>query len=180
MMPLSLLILLLVPLAFTQAGQNGDVSLTGATQVSQEDSTTEATRPATRRRVVAKKKGEISFDDLLFTIAKEAQFAVEMIPADVSRYNNTIVTIRGYILPASVLRDKGNKQFVLVRDNQECCFGPKAAIYDCIMIKMVDGKTADFSTRPIAVTGKFRVTTEYQLEDGQYIAIYEILANKVK
>ena len=38
------------------------------------------------------------------------------------------VRIRGYILPS--FQQAGLTQFVLVRDNQECCFGPGAALHD--------------------------------------------------
>ena len=46
-------------------------------------------------------------------------------------------------------------KFVLVRDNQECCFGQGAALYDCILVDMKQGKTAEYSIRPVAA-GDFR------------------------
>ena len=42
---------------------------------------------------------------------------------------------------------------VLVRDNLECCFGPGAALYDCVMVRMNPGKTTNFSIRPVTVEG---------------------------
>ncbi len=100
-------------------------------------------------------KGEINFDDLKFDIEKDAPFDVAMWTARLKRLNGKTVRLRGYILPSSVYHDKGFNQFVLVRDNQECCFGPGAALYDCVMVEMVPGKTADFTVRPVTVEGKF-------------------------
>jgi len=61
---------------------------------------------------------------------------------------------------------------VLVRDNQECCFGPGAALYDCILVEMKKGNTADFTIRPIAVEGTFNVR-EFNI-DGRDLAIYQM------
>jgi hypothetical protein len=89
------------------------------------------------------------------------------------------IRIRGWILPASVFKQSGIEEFVLVRDNQECCFGPGAALYDCIMIKMEKGKTANYTTRPVAVKGKFEVE-ELKFPDGKHYAIYKMTATEVK
>jgi hypothetical protein len=80
-----------------------------------------------------------------------------------------------------VFQQSGIKQFVLVRDNQECCFGPGAAIYDCILVEMEKGTTANFSTRPVAVKGRFEIDTEsYRFPDGSLMAIYKMVASEVK
>lgn len=132
------------------------------------------------RRVPPKRKGEISFDTILFEMDKEADYDPSMVTPEIKALENKEVTIRGFILPASVFQQVGIKQFVLVRDNQECCFGPGAALYDCIMIKMTDNNTATFSTRPVAVKGKFHLTEKYKYPDGKYLAIYEMEATEVK
>ncbi|MEX2560015.1 MAG: DUF3299 domain-containing protein, partial [Pirellulales bacterium] len=85
------------------------------------------------------------------------------------------VRIRGYILPQTVFTQTGITQFVLVRDNMECCFGPGAMLYDCIVIMMNPGKSTDFSARPIAVEGTFSV--DEIVRDGQHLAIYRIDAD---
>ena len=73
------------------------------------------------------------------------------------------------------------KQFVLVRDNQECCFGPGAAIYDCVWVEMAPGKTTNFATRVVTVKGKFEIDTEsYQYPEGGYYAIYRMTAEEAK
>ncbi len=47
--------------------------------------------------------------------------------------NKKNVRVRGFILPS--FQQSGITQFVLVRDNQECCFGPGAALHDCVVVR---------------------------------------------
>jgi hypothetical protein len=70
-------------------------------------------------------------------------------------------------------------QFVLVRDNMQCCFGPGAALYDCIVVQMDDGQTTDFTTRPVAVEGVFSIQ-EIAGPEGKCLAIYHMQADKVQ
>ncbi len=76
---------------------------------------------------------------LSLTIEKGAPFERSMLTKEIEELNKKTIRIRGWILPASVFKQTGIEEFVLVRDNQECCFGPGAAIYDCIMVKMERG-----------------------------------------
>ena len=92
-------------------------------------------------------------DDLKFEMERGGKFEKKMMPEKIVDLNKKTMRIRGYILPTSVFQQSGIKQFVLVRDNQECCFGPGAMLYDCIIIEMDGNKTIDFSTRPISVRG---------------------------
>jgi hypothetical protein len=130
-------------------------------------------------RTTARAKGDLTFDDLKFDIEKGAPFERSMLPKEIEVLNKKTIRIRGWILPASVFKQSGIDEFVLVRDNQECCFGPGAALYDCIMIKMEKGKTANYTTRPVAVKGKFEVE-ELKFPDGKHYAIYKMTATDVK
>jgi hypothetical protein len=49
------------------------------------------------------------------------------------------ISIKGWIHPLSVFTQTGIKSFILVRDDKECCFGPGAALHDCISVKMNPG-----------------------------------------
>ncbi len=134
-----------------------------------------------KAREAARKNGEITFDDLKFEIEKGADFKPEMLTKEIKELDKKIVKLRGFILPTSVFQQAGIKQFVLVRDNQECCFGPGAAIYDCVIIEMAPGKTTNFATRVVTVKGKFEMdTATYQYPDGGYYAIYRMTAEEVK
>ena len=133
-----------------------------------------------KSRETAKAKGDLTFDDIKFDIEKGGKFSREMLTEDIEELNKKTVRIRGYILPASVFKQSGIEEFVLVRDNMECCFGPGAALYDCIIVQMEKGKTADFTTRPVTVRGKFEIK-EFKYPDGdEHYAIYQMTATEAK
>jgi hypothetical protein len=133
-----------------------------------------------KSRETAKLKGDLTFDDIKFGIEKGEAFDRKMLTPGIEELNKKTVRIRGYILPASVFQQAGIEEFVLVRDNMECCFGPGAALYDCIIVQMEKGKTAEFTTRPVAVRGRFEIK-EYKYPDSEeHYAIYRMTAVEVK
>jgi hypothetical protein len=118
-----------------------------------------------------------TFDDLRFDIQPGDPFKRAMLPPAIESMAGQRIRIRGYMLPAA--QQRGIKTFVLVRDNQECCFGPGAALYDCILVEMVPGKTTEFSIWPIAVEGTFGIN-EVVGPDGNHLAIYRIEGESVQ
>ncbi|WP_197529652.1 DUF3299 domain-containing protein [Botrimarina mediterranea] len=118
-----------------------------------------------------------TFDDIKFDIEPDAPFDRSMLTEEVRQLDGERIRIRGYILPTS--QASGIKNFVLVRDNQECCFGPGAALYDCILVTMQGDKSAEFSVRPVAVEGKFKVE-EFYGPDDKPLAIYRLDGEAVK
>ncbi|MDZ4852909.1 MAG: DUF3299 domain-containing protein [Pirellulaceae bacterium] len=135
-----------------------------------------------RARELAKLRGEITFDDLKFDIEKDGIFEDSMLTDSIRALHEKKVRIRGFMLPSSVFQTKGIKNFVLVRDNKECCFGPGAAIYDCIMVEMAPGKTTDYQDlRVMTVSGVLSIDTEsYQFPDGGHYAIFKLIATEAK
>lgn len=128
-------------------------------------------------RLAARRRGEYTFDDLKFDIEKDAKFERKALTKEIESFNKKTMRIRGYMFPT--YQQSGIQEFVLVRDNMECCFGPGAAIFDCIRVKMAKGKTAKYSVRPVAVKGTFEIE-EFRLPDGYLAAIYKITATEVK
>ena len=120
---------------------------------------------------------EISFDDIVFTMNDGTAFSQALLPEGVVSLKGQRIRIRGYILPS--FQQTGLTQFVLVRDNMECCFGPGAALYDCIVVKMAPGRTADFSIRPVAVTGIFGIK-ELKGPNGNHLAVYALTGDSVQ
>ena len=120
---------------------------------------------------------EITFDDIKLEMEKGSPFTRDLLPKRVTTLAGTTIRIRGYILPS--FQQTGLTQFVLVRDNQECCFGPGAALHDCVVVRMRPGKTADFSIRPVAVAGRFKID-ELLGPDGSHLAIYALDGDEVK
>jgi hypothetical protein len=100
-----------------------------------------------------------------------------MIGPAIERLAGLRIRIRGYILPTA--QKRGIKQFVLVRDNQECCFGPGAALYDCVLVYMQPGRTAEFSIRPVTVEGTFAIETYYDLDNNPR-AVYRLDGGAVR
>lgn len=131
-------------------------------------------------RQTAKSKGDLTFDDLKFEMEKGTKFEREMLTKEIEALHKKEIRIRGYILPATLFKQTGIENFVLVRDNMECCFGPGAALYDCIIVDMEKGKTIDFTTRPVAVRGKFEIKVFTYPESDEVYAIYRMTASEVK
>ncbi|WP_146391766.1 DUF3299 domain-containing protein [Allorhodopirellula solitaria] len=132
-------------------------------------------------------KGDITFDDLKFDIEKDEAFDPEKLTDTLKFLNGRTVKLSGYILPSTLFKETDINEFVLVRDNQECCFGPGAALFDCVMIEMVGDKTTDFVTRPVTVKGKFVYDpTKYQYPPGvgpkgaSHFAVFRIEGLQVK
>lgn len=120
---------------------------------------------------------DLTFDDIKLNMKKGEPFQRSMLTDKIEKLHGTVVRIRGYILPS--FQQKGITQFVLVRDNMECCFGPGAAIYDCILVEMVTGKSTSYTVRPVAVQGKFEIS-EFKGPDGKHLAIYKLTGDEVK
>lgn len=129
----------------------------------------------------AQTKGEgkvqdLTFDDIKFDMTKGDPFERSLLTKKIEELNGQKIRIRGFMLPS--YQQKGITQFVLVRDNMECCFGPGAALCDCIMVDM-KGSTATFTVRPISVEGVFKIQ-EFLDPDGNVLAIFHMDATKVK
>jgi hypothetical protein len=120
---------------------------------------------------------DISFDTIKFDMQKDAPFQRAMITPAIEKIGDSKIRIRGYILPS--FQQTGLTQFVLVRDNMQCCFGPGAALYDCIVVQMNEGKTTDFTIQPVAVEGVFSIQ-EIAGPEGKCLAIYHMQADKVQ
>ncbi|GIW98405.1 MAG: hypothetical protein KatS3mg111_1738 [Pirellulaceae bacterium] len=131
-------------------------------------------------RASAFAKGIITFDDLKFDIEKGGKFDRKMLTPKIESLHKKNVELKGYMLPTSVFKQTGIEEFVLVRDNMECCFGPGAALYDCVIVQMEPGKTATFTTRPVTVKGKFEIKEFKYPDSDEHYAIYRIIASEVR
>jgi hypothetical protein len=121
---------------------------------------------------------ETTFDDLKFEMTKTELFDRAMLTPKVNALMGKKIRVRGYIFPT--LRKTGLNRIVLVRDNMGCCFGPGAALFDCILVTMAPGKTAEYSIRPVAVEGTIRLEELPGGPDGRPLAIYQMVGDKVE
>lgn len=120
---------------------------------------------------------DISFDDIKFEMLKGEPFRRSMITSKIEALDGRPVRIRGFILPS--FQQSGLTQFVLVRDNLSCCFGPGAALYDCIVVDMQPGKSTDYNIAPVTVEGTFSIR-ELLDSDGKALAIYHLDGEAVR
>ncbi|TVP98684.1 MAG: DUF3299 domain-containing protein [Planctomycetaceae bacterium] len=153
----------------------------GSGQVSDSE-VVDATRAAADKaaRATARARGEITFDDLKFDIEPDAPYDGSMLTDDIRELDGKVVKLRGYILPSTLFRETNIDEFVLVRDNQECCFGPGAALFDCVVVNLVGGVRTDFTTRPVTVTGKFQLKEYKYPDDSGHFAIFNLQGTAVK
>lgn len=120
---------------------------------------------------------DVSFDDIKFEMEVGGDFDRSMLTEDINDLVGKKIRIRGYIRPS--FQQDGIRQFILVRDNQECCFGPGAALYDCVLVRMDKGKSTSYTIRPVAVEGTF-IVKEFEGPDGKLWAIYRMVATLVE
>ncbi|MBI1903452.1 MAG: DUF3299 domain-containing protein [Planctomycetia bacterium] len=118
---------------------------------------------------------EISFDNIKLAMNKEEPFRRELITPEIEALDGKKVRIRGWINPNSPGAYRPQiSNFVFVRDNMECCFGPGAAVYDCIMVELRPGVSTSFTTLPIAVEGTFRIDVWKDEFTDTVMAIYHL------
>jgi hypothetical protein len=120
---------------------------------------------------------DITFDNIKFPMEKGSKFERSLLTESIEQLDGTTIRIRGFILPS--FKQRGLTQFVLVRDDKECCFGPGAALFDCVIVEMEPGKSTDFSVRPVAVEGVFSIR-ELIGPDGNHLAIYYLVGRSVR
>ncbi len=77
------------------------------------------------------------------------------VPATALALDGRDVLIKGYMYPGS--RQRGIVQFLLVRDQGDCCFGGNPKITDRVLVQLADLKGIEFSPRLRKVAGRFRV-----------------------
>jgi hypothetical protein len=128
--------------------------------------------PASQNAAAPGRPVDKTFDDIKFDIQKGESFERTMLGADVKQLFNKPIRIRGYIFPT--FRSKGIKEFVLVRDNQECCFGPGAALYDCIRVTLEQGTSIAYTRAPVAVEGVFRLDEKFVDPDRTVGAVFHL------
>lgn len=79
------------------------------------------------------------------------------VPPDVTELDGRQVFIKGYIRPSS--QQYQLDSFLLVRDNNQCCFGDLSQVkyYDQIQVRLVPPLRADYSSKIFRVAGILKV-----------------------
>ena len=92
------------------------------------------------------------------------------VPPDVAALDGTQIRLSGYMLPA--FQTDQIKQFTLVSDVYECCFGQPPGVEHMINVVLPEGKAVPFTYGEIQVTGTLWITEERR--DGYVINLFTI------
>lgn len=66
---------------------------------------------------------------------------------------------------------EGLKEFVLVKDTGDCCFGKQPKLSDMIVVHMKDGQTVNYREQQlVSVAGVFRIAGVHQA--GDIVGLY--------
>lgn len=104
-----------------------------------------------------------------------------IVPPDVSSLEGKNVFIKGYIRPDSITVPRGIDEFLLVRDNNQCCFGDLSTIkyYDQILVKMTGDRRVDFSRGVFSIGGVLHIEPQYA-RPGSPKTVFTLTADYAK
>jgi hypothetical protein len=117
----------------------------------------------------------VSYDDIdllrVLNMEPVPLNAEEYLPPWLKALNGEKVVLRGWMFPP--LMTEGLPAFLFVRDNQICCFGREAKVYDKVRVTMKEGTTTDYIFgRSFDVIGTFHIEAEER--DGELYFLYSI------
>lgn len=82
----------------------------------------------------------------------------QIVPPSAQELDGKKVFIKGYVYQPSGGQMTGLKEFVLVRDKGQCCFGGNPKLTDMILVKLRGSLTAEFNMRVVKLAGDFHVS----------------------
>lgn len=93
------------------------------------------------------------------------------VPDEVQALDGQRVFIKGYIYQTGKMR--GLDSFLLVKDNQDCCFGASPAIQDRIGVLMPEGKSIDYCAGKVAVAGTFKINPKFTGQELEPLYVFD-------
>ncbi len=102
----------------------------------------------------------ISFESL--RPSEQQERAGKLVPPEIMALNGKRVFIKGYIRPGSSPVRSGIDRFLLVRDNNQCCFGDlsKVKFYDQMVVQIKSSHRVDDSLRILRMGGILEINPE--------------------
>ena len=103
------------------------------------------------------------------------------VPKKVQALDGKRVFIKGYMRADSTPVRHNVRRFLLVRDNNQCCFGDMSNLkyYDQVLVEFEDNLTTDYSTGLFRIAGTLYLHPE-NLKDGMNAPVYTLKADYVK
>jgi hypothetical protein len=78
-----------------------------------------------------------------------------LIPESAVKMHGRDVLLKGYMYPGK--QQRGIRQFLLVRDQGDCCFGGNPKITDRVLVQMADKQTIEYTPRLRKIAGRFSI-----------------------
>ena len=78
-----------------------------------------------------------------------------LIPESAVKMHDRDVLLKGYMYPGK--QQRGIRQFLLVRDQGDCCFGGNPKITDRVLVQMADKQTIEYTPRLRKIAGRFSI-----------------------
>jgi hypothetical protein len=82
-----------------------------------------------------------------------------LIPPEVRALEGKPIYLKGFIYPTG--RPYALTQFILCKDNAQCCFGGQPALQDMIGVLMTKNQTTDYNPALMGVAGKLKINPHY-------------------
>jgi hypothetical protein len=101
-----------------------------------------------------------------------------LVPPEIAALDGKKVFIKGYFRPDSSRYTRNVKQFLLVRDNNQCCFGDLSTVqfFDQMAVALVDDLTVDYKPGLYRMGGTLRVRPENAV-NGSNLPVYILAAD---
>lgn len=103
----------------------------------------------------------------------------QIVPESAVTLDGKKVFIKGYVYQPSGGQMTGLKQFVLVRDKGQCCFGGNPKLTDMVLVKLNGRLTAEFNMRVIKLAGTFHVSPAGGMH-GLGPVVYQLDADHIR
>jgi hypothetical protein len=103
----------------------------------------------------------------------------KVIPDGIRQLEGERVFIKGYMRPQEFKSNLAS--FLLVRDNQQCCFGPLSDVkyFDQMRVELVPPLAADYSSGVFRVGGRLKINPEFVASGGS-VPVYTLVADYLK
>lgn len=104
-----------------------------------------------------------------------------VVPPEIAALDGKKVFIKGYIRPDSIKVSRGIDRFLLVRDNNQCCFGDLSTVkyHDQVLVDMQGTRRVDYSDSIIRMGGILKVEPQNAAIIGKY-PVFSLQADYAK
>jgi hypothetical protein len=101
-----------------------------------------------------------------------------LVPPEIAALNGQKVFIKGYIRPDSVTVQRGIDRFLLVRDNNQCCFGTLSNVkyHDQVLVDMTGALRVNYSDRVLRLGGVLKIEPE-NIRRGPMAPVFSLKAD---